>query len=175
MEAGNKKLYSKDMTSIALTTQHKRGIVGAYVEGRIKLPTAAKPTTTTSTPNATAKQGRGGGQSSGRGTRGRGGRGGKGRGGGGRGGTTKKASHENLDDAQPKAKQPRGEQGQHSRGEQLPTKSKKKLVDKIKDPHVQAIIRDQLDQGDCYPFFFFLFQKIFCYIKKLKNTLQSIN
>ena len=157
MEAGNKKLYSKDMTSIALTTQHKRGIVGAFVEGRIKLPNTTnrqQSTTSTSPSNQTQKTGRGGNQSTGRG--GRGGRGGKsgrgGRGGGGRGGTAKKPSQDTNEDSQPKAKQPRGAQGQHSRGEQLPTKSKKKLVDKIKDPHVQAIIRDQLDQGDSTSF-----------------------
>ena len=161
MEAGNKKLYSKDMTSIALTTQHKRGIVGAFVEGRIKLPAQAKPTTVTPNQNQTTKTNRGGHQQSARGNRGRGGRGGRGRGGGGRGGATKKSSQDAHDDSQPKAKQPRGEQGQHTRGEPLPTKSKKKLVDKIQDPHVQAIIRDQLDQGDSTSFFHNILCKVF--------------
>ena len=154
MEAGNRKIYSKDMTPIALTTQHKRGIVGAYVEGRIKLPNSgankASQQTSTNQNQASRQTTRGGTQGT-RGTRGsRGSRGGKGRGGrgGSRGGGTRKASTESTEDSQPKPKHARGAQGQQTRGEPLPLRSNKKLVDKIEDPHVQAIVRNQLETGD---------------------------
>ena len=153
MEAGNRKLYAKDMSSIALTTQHKRGIIGAFVEGRIKLPTAQKNQNTSSNQNQASqsnKANKGSGQASTRGAkteRGRGGsgRGNRGRGGSGRGGgTTRKAAA--ADDSEPKPKQSRGGQGQQ-RGEKLPPRGDKKLVDRLRDPHIQAIIRDQIDKG----------------------------
>ena len=152
MEAGNRKIYARDMTPIALTTQHKRGIVGAYVEGRIKLPnnTIKKPDTAANQNQTTKKSSRGGAQGT-RGTRGgsRGGsRGSRGSRGGGRGGTTRKAASEPTEDSQPKLKQARGAQGQQTRGEPLPIRSNKKLVDRLEDPHVQAIVRNQLEKGD---------------------------
>ena len=158
MEAGNKKLYAKDISSIALTTQHKRGIIGAYVEGRIKIPNTGKTSTnqnsTSQNQSGNARQNRGNDQGSSRGTkttRGRGGRGGRGR--GSRGGATRKTSNESQDN-EPKSKHPRGAQGQQQqqRGEQLPARGNKKLVDKIQNPHVQAIIRDQIDRGENFTF-----------------------
>ena len=153
MEAGNRKLYAKDMSSIALTTQHKRGIIGAFVEGRIKIPTTQKPQNASTNQNqaqSTKPTARGGSQGSGRGaksdrSRGGTGRGGRGRGGTGRGGgQTRKAT--TNDDTEPKQKQSRGGQGQQ-RGEKLPPRGDKKLVDRLRDPHIQAIIRDQMDKG----------------------------
>ena len=145
MEAGNKKLYAKDLTPIALTTQHKRGIIGAYVEGKVKVFDKQKSDNTNSQKTA-SQSSRGGGRgrgdrggARGRGDRGRGERGrGSGRGRGGQG------SQKN--EAKPDNKQSRDAQ-KVARGEPLPTKSKKKLVDRIKDPHVQAMIRDQLEKG----------------------------
>ena len=140
MEAGNRRIYAKDMTSIALTSQHKRGVVGAFVEGKLKMQPAPKkenfqnptnPNSTRGKPNGRGKNQRGRGSNRGR---------------GGRGGGPNKSGGE--DQAKPNAKRPRGGGEQHTRGEPQPIKSKKKLVDRIQDPHVQAIIRDQLEKGD---------------------------
>ena len=140
MEAGNRKLYAKDMTSVALTTQHKRGVIGAYVEGKLKIEKPKTNESFNSQKKTESNRGRGGGRGGGRG---RGGRGGGGR--GGRGGKS---------NAKPDNKENNNKQNQPSRdapkprGEQPPPRSKKKLVDRLKDPHVQAIIRDQLETGD---------------------------
>lgn len=145
MEAGNKKLYAKDLTPIALTTQHKRGIIGAFVEGKVKVYDKQR-NDSSNAQKQNNQSGRGGtrGRGDRGGTRGRGdrGRGERGRGGkSGRGG-----SQGSQKDAQKENKQSR-DANKVARGEPLPIKSKKKLVDRIKDPHVQAMIRDQIQQG----------------------------
>lgn len=153
MEATNRKLYAKDLTPVALTSNHKRAVVGAYVEGKLKMynTPAIKPKENNSSknekPNTNTQRGGGrGGRGGNRGTdRGRGGRGGRGRG----GGAQHAAKKTNSDQEQNKQKQ-QSRDGNQIRGEQLPLRSKKKLVDRIKDPHVQAMIRNQLDTGDVF-------------------------
>ena len=144
MEAGNKKLYAKDLTPIALTTQHKRGIIGAYVEGKVKVLDKPKSDNTNSQ-KSSSQSSRGGGR--GRGDRGGArGRGDRGRGDRGKGSGRGRDGKGSQKDAKTDNKQSRDAQ-KVARGEPLPTKSKKKLVDRIKDPHVQAMIRDQLEKG----------------------------
>lgn len=150
MEATNRKLYSKDLTPVALTSNHKRAVVGAYVEGKLKMynnqPPKPKENNSSKNEKNTQNTSRGGGRG-GRGgnrgnDRGRGGNRGRGRGGGNHN-QTKKA---NADQKANEQKQ--GRDGNQIRGEQLPLQSNKKLVDRIKDPHVQAMIRNQLGAGD---------------------------
>ena len=144
MEAGNKKLYAKDLTPIALTTQHKRGIIGAYVEGKVKVYDRQR--NDNSSQKSTTQQTRGGGR--GRGDRGGArGRGDRGRGDRGRGAKRGQSNQASQKDTSAEKNKQRGDANKIARGEPLPTKSKKKLVDRIKDPHVQAMIRDQLDPG----------------------------
>ena len=149
MEAGNRKLYAKDMTSVALTTNHKRAVVGAFVEGKLKMynkDNKPKENNSSKSDKAGSSSSRGGGRG---GQRGRGsdrggqrGRGNRGRGGGNP--STKKNT-----DQKEKEQKKQSRDGNNVRGEQLPLRSNKKLVDRLKDPHVQAMIRHQLGSGDC--------------------------
>ena len=144
MEAGNRKLYAKDLTSVALTTQHKRGVIGAYVEGKLKIDKPKQNESSNSQKKNESNRGRGGGRGSGRG---RGGRGGGGRGGGRGGKSNTRNNNTNNKENNTNQNQPSRDAAK-PRGEQPPPRSKKKLVDRLKDPHVQAIIRDQLEAGD---------------------------
>ena len=162
MEAGNRKLYSKDLTSVALTSQHKRGIIGAYVEGKLKMfdrPKNIESSSSQKENKPTRGGGRGGNRGGNRGGRGRGG----GRGGSRGGKQNSQPKKQNANPEQPPAKQGR-DAPPATRGEQLPTRSKKKLVDRLKDPHVQAIIREQLEAGDC-SLKIFLVSSLFSYFK----------
>ena len=152
MEAGNRKLYAKDMTSVALTTNHKRAVVGAFVEGKLKMynnpPAKPKENSSSKTDKPSTSSTRGSGRG-GRGTRGNDrGRGNRGRGGGGRGGGG--GSGKKNQDAKEKEQKKQSRDGNNVRGEQLPLRSNKKLVDRLKDPHVQALIRNQLGSGDVF-------------------------
>ena len=154
MEAGNRKLFAKDLTSVALTSQHKRGVIGAFVEGKLKM--YDKPKTTNKENNSSNSNSqpstRGGGRGGNRGRGGARGRGGSNR---GRGGGPKPNNTSGTDNSKPDNKKNSNagrENAPKQRGEPLPVRSKKKLVDRIQDPHVQAIIRDQLESGE--PIFF---------------------
>lgn len=154
MEATNRKLYSKDLTPVALTSNHKRAVVGAYVEGKLKMynnqPPKPKENNSSKNEKQNANTSRGGGRGGRGGNRGNDrGRGGRGRGGGRGGGTGHSTKKSNTDQKSNEQKQ-QSRDGNQIRGEQLPLQSKKKLVDRIKDPHVQAMIRNQLDTGDVF-------------------------
>ena len=149
MEAGNRKLYAKDMTSVALTTNHKRAVVGAFVEGKLKMYNnqTAKPkensnSKTSEKSNSSTRGGGRGGKSNRGSDRGRGNRGHR----GSRGGE-KQTTRKNTETKEKEQKK-QSRDGNNVRGEPLPLRSNKKLVDRLKDPHVQAMIRNQLGSGD---------------------------